>query len=482
MDHEDILTSKRMVVASNRLPVVINELQVHPASGGLVTAFAPLLKKNRGEWVGWPGTIDLEEGQIKDLLSDYSAQAGYHLHPVTLSQEEVKLFYEGFSNEVIWPLFHDLQTECNFEPKFWDCYQKVNKKFAKVLFPLLKKEDILWVQDYQLMLVGEEIRKERPPCNLAFFLHIPFASLDIFMKIPWRVEILRGLLNYDFIGFQTRHDQRNFIQCVTHLLHDVTIISRDMYFFCCFEGREVCIGTFPISIDYNEFADMAESDHISEEVHSLRAILEDKKIIFSIDRLDYTKGILCRLQGIRSFLEAYPEFHEQVIFFQVIIPSRVHILEYQELKEKIDKEVSEINSTWTKPGWVPIHYMFHSLSREELVTYYRAADVVLVTSLKDGMNLVAKEYVASNANEDGVVVLSEFVGAAAEMRHDALLVNPYDREGVSKSIHQALIMPQEERHLRMQSLREGVRKENVYKWASSILSEIVTQKAHRYRH
>lgn len=471
-DLNQLISCQRFVVVSNRLPIVIrsegDKPEICPASGGLITALEPLLKLNHGVWVGWPGNSDLSKNEILSLSEEYRDRMGYHLYPVSLTKTEVELFYEGFSNEILWPLFHDLQTECHFDPKFWGSYQSVNKKFAEKVFPLVEDDDFIWIHDYHLMLMGQYLRKKDIATKMSFFLHIPFAPLDIFLKIPWRFEILRGLLKYDFIGFQTKRDKRNFIHCIKTLLKDITIRTYKNHEICLIEGREVYIGTFPISIDFDEFSALAQSKIVEEKATDLKKRLNRAKIVFSVDRLDYTKGIPYRLDGIRRYLEKYPEMHGKVIFLQLVVPSRTHIPEYHELKVTIDCMVSEINSQYTQPGWVPIQYMFYPLSREQLVAYYRASDVMLVTPVKDGMNLVAKEYVASNVEEKGVVILSEFAGAAAQMKEYSLLVNPYDVEGVADSIHLALSISEDERMYFMHSLRELINQEDIYQWISSI--------------
>ncbi len=471
-DLTELLTSQRFIVVSNRLPILIKSAggrpTISPASGGLITALEPLLKRNHGVWVGWPGNFDLSEDEVLKLSEKYHHRMGYNLHPIILTKEEVELFYEGFSNEILWPLFHDLQSECHFDPKFWETYQTVNQKFAIKSLPLIENDDFIWIHDYHLMLMGQYLRSEEISTKMSFFLHIPFAPLDIFLKIPWRFEILRGLLQYDFIGFQTKRDKRNFIHCIKTLLKDITIRTYKNHEICLIEGREVYIGTFPISIDFDEFSNLAQKGDVAEEARELKETLNEAKIVFSVDRLDYTKGIPYRLDGIRRFLEKYPEMHGEVIFLQLVVPSRTHISEYHDLKARIDQMVSEINSQFTRPGWVPIQYMFYELSRERLVAYYRAADVILVTPVKDGMNLVAKEYVAANVEENGVVILSEFAGAAAQMKEYSLLVNPYDVEGVADSIHFALNLPASDRKSFMQSLRKLIKTEDIYHWISSI--------------
>jgi trehalose 6-phosphate synthase len=276
------------------------------------------------------------------------------------------------------------------------------------------------------------------------------------------------MLDYDHIGFQTQRDLRNFLDCIQALLPDVTISRDANHAICVNHERDVYVGVFPISIDFDEFFLAAKSPAVEEITSRIKSSLNNRQIIFSVDRLDYIKGIPYRLDGIKRFLEKYPEMHKKVTFVQLVVPSRIQIAEYSQLKEHIDREVSEINSLFTEKGWVPIHYMFFPLSREELVAYYRSADAILVTSIKDGMNLVAKEYIASNVEEEGVVILSEFAGAACQLKDDAILINPYDVEGLADAIAQALQMPLEEKKNRMRSLRNNVRDNDIYRWISQI--------------
>ncbi len=470
----DILHGQRLVVVSNRLPIVLESdtgtPKVVSASGGLVTVMEPLLKYHGGLWIGWPGHADVPEEEINRILTNYKNKEGYDFSAVLLSRSEVDLYYEGFSNAIIWPLFHDLQTECHFVPEFWKAYKLVNRKFAKVTASQVKETDFVWVHDYQLLLLGQELRTLGVKSRLIFFLHIPFAPLDIFLKIPWRFEILRAMLCFDFIGFQTKRDERNFLDCLRALCPDANITDVENHFNIETDKRNIYVGAFPIGLDYKDFENTAFKKNVFDEMLKIKGLLPHGKIVFSVDRLDYTKGIPYRLDGIRNFLKRYPEMHGKVTFIQQVVPSRIHIKEYQELKSMIDREVSEINSEYSHMGWIPIHYQFQAISRDLLVSYYRAADVILVAPLKDGMNLVVKEYIASNVDESGVVILSEFAGAAAQLKNDVLLINPFDIEGIADAINYALNMPDNEKFDRMHNLRENVRLEDCYSWVTSIVA------------
>jgi trehalose 6-phosphate synthase len=303
---------------------------------------------------------------------------------------------------------------------------------------------------------------------IGFFLHIPFPPLDIFLKLPWRFQILRALLAYDVIGFQTLRDRRNFVQCVRALLKDVAVQGKGQVIAAQVGGRLVRAGVFPIGIDFQEFAQQAASRAVSEAAWYFHEAFANRTIVFSVDRLDYTKGIPQKLAAFRRALMRYPELRERVTLVQVIVPSREDIPEYGELKAEIERLVGEINGQFTRAAWVPIHYMYQSLPRVELLAYYRASEIALITPLKDGMNLVAKEYCACSL-EDGALILSEFAGAAAQLQRDALLVNPYDVEGVAAAIHRAWTMPPEERRARMRNLRRAIRERDIFWWVDSFL-------------
>lgn len=437
-----------------------------------MTAMAPVLRNRGGLWIGWPGTTRTDEMNLEKLLADAAENAGYTFKPVSLTKEEVEGFYYGFSNEILWPLFHDLQTRCNFNPGYWDTYQKVNRKFADTITRNTVDEDHIWIHDYHLMTVGRELRERGVDSKIGFFLHIPFPSLDLFIKLPWRFQILHSLLSYDLIGFQTQRDRQNFVHCVRTMLKDVPVRGKGQVLTADVDGREVRIGNFPISIDYNEFAEKAATDEVAARSREIREDLTARYIVLGVDRLDYTKGIPERLAAFRYALERYPKLHRQISLVQVVVPSRTHIPKYHNLKIEIEQLVSEINGRFTQSGWVPIHYIFQSLDRTELLAYYRAADIALVTPLKDGMNLVAKEYCASNVEAQGLLILSEFAGAAAQMHKSAILVNPYDVEAIADALYYATRMDLGERKRQMQALRRGVRKADIFWWVDSFLEAV----------
>ncbi|MGA1841511.1 MAG: alpha,alpha-trehalose-phosphate synthase (UDP-forming) [bacterium] len=474
-DHE----ITRLVVVSNRLPIVFTrgnegEWLIKRGSGGLVTAIAPVLRDRGGLWIGWtgkPGRSDFSEP------SDHGSKLiGYTLKQVVLNEEEINNYYYGFSNEILWPLFHDLIPLCDFNPEFWNVYKKVNKKFARVICRNVLKDDYIWVQDYHLMLVAKELRAIRIKNNIGFFLHIPFPQLDIFLKLPWRFQILRSLLEYDLIGFQTVRDKSNFIQCVRALIRNSRVVGSGQVSTISMPEKEVRVGNFPISIDYDAFAKQAASKEVAEEAWYIHENLPKRKIILGIDRLDYTKGICLRLNAFRNALERYPNLRRNLTLVQVVVPSREVIHEYIDIKNKIDRMVGEINGQFTQSGWMPIHYLHRSLTRTELLAYYRTAEIALITPLKDGMNLVAKEYCACSLEENSVLILSEFAGAAPQLYRGAILVNPYDVEGMADAIYQAFMMSREERRTRMRRLRRTVQKYNIFWWVDSFLNAAITKR------
>jgi len=462
-----------ILFVSNRLPVVFeqseNRWSVHGASGGLVTALVPLLKRWGGTWIGWPGVTQAQVPELDAILADFSRQEGYNVATVPLTAEDYEYFYKGFCNEIIWPLFHDLQTFCNFQPDFWTSSRKVEQVFADVVERNARPDDLIWVQDYHLMGLGKVLAERGVRNKTVFFLHIPFPPPDSFCKLPWRKDVLNALLHYDVTGLQTQRDLRNFSDCVQHLLPGVEQHRTPRQLRTSSEGHSSVAGVFPIGIDYDEFATAAATSAVERRVSELRKDYPDRQIILGVDRLDYTKGLPYRLRSYAQALERYPDLHRKITLMQIVIPSRETVVEYRDLKAEIERWVAQINGKFTQPGWVPIHYMFRHISREELIAFYRFADMALVTSLKDGMNLVAKEYCASQVDGNGVLVLSEFAGAAEQLGRWAVLVNPYDIDCVADAIKLAALMSPAERRPAMEKLRANVREQNVYWWRSQFL-------------
>lgn len=479
--NSDQRARSRLIVVSNRLPVTFRrapsgEWIAQPGSGGLVTALLPVLRDRGGTWIGWPGAAG-DEPDFTRALDAAAENAGYTLAPVALGATEVRDFYHGFSNEVLWPLFHDFPSLCNFDPAYWAAYLDVNRKYARAVGERAKNADFVWVHDYQLMDVGRELRNLGVQARIAYFLHIPFPAPDIFMKLPWRKAVVEALLSYDLVGFQTPRDRRNFLACASSLVEDFAHAGRASVVTVRTRERQLRVGTFPISIDYNAFMRAAAAPAVAEKARELHRLLPRRKLILGVDRLDYTKGIALRLRAFLDLLERYPELRGQVSLMQVVVPSREDIPQYQVMKTEIEQLVGRINGAFARPGaWVPVWYEHRSLTRLELLAYYRAADIALVTPLKDGMNLVAKEYCACSIEEDCVLILSEFAGAAEQLAGGALLVNPFDVQGVADAIRRAHHMPQDERVARMRAMRRAIRRNDVFGWVDAFLREAVARR------
>ncbi len=470
----------RLIVVSNRLPFVFSRdaegaCRIQAGAGGLVSALAPVLRHRGGTWIGWLGTCE-SSAEVDQAAVEAGAQSGYALRPVQLSAEEVHDFYQGFANEVIWPLFHDLQSSCNFEPAYWRAYCEVNRKFAQSIMDASTAADFVWVHDYQLMNVAAALRELGCGSRIGFFLHIPFPPPDLFVKLPWRTQLIDALLDFDLIGFQTMRDRRNFVECVRALRKGVEIQGKGQLLSADVHGREVRLGAFPIGIDFNGFVRQAATSLVAAKTRDLRGKLPGGKLVLGVDRLDYTKGIPHRLKAFHNLLTRYPQWRERISLIQVVVPSRVEIPEYEELKTTIEQMVGRINGEFVRPGgWVPVWYVYGSLSRAELLAYYRAADIALITPLKDGMNLVAKEYCACSIEADCVLVLSEFAGAAVQLHRGALLVNPYDIEAVADEIKRACEMDIAERKARMRRLRRSIREHDIFCWVDSFMHAAFTR-------
>src|SRR5213594_2107405 len=464
----------RLILVSNRLafalePVGDGQWIAAPSPGGLVSALGPVLRGRGGTWIGWPGVA----GEIPEApFSKATRGVGYQVVPVALSEAERDEFYYGYSNEVIWPLFHDLQNFCNFEPAYWQAYKQVNERYADAIARCAQPDDFIWVHDYHLMYVAQALRQRGVSPNLSrltFFLHIPFPPYDIFSKLPQQQRLLHALLQFDLLGFQTRRDVRNFMQCVRRVMLDAKIIPRRDLQLIRFEKREIRVGHFPIGIDFDLFENGARSDTIAKKSQQLRDTFPACQLILGSDRLDYSKGIPERLRAFRTALERHPELRGRVVLIQVVVPSRVEIPRYHEFKQRIDRLVGDINGRFSTSTWLPVQYHFRCLDREDLLAHYRACDIAFVTPLKDGMNLVAKEYCACRIEEDGALILSQFAGAAEQLKSGALLVNPYDVEQMADTILQAFRMNQAQRSARMKRMRRIVRNENVFWWVDSFL-------------
>ncbi len=462
MNHID----KQLLIVSNRLPVIITEeagrWSIKPGAGGLITALAPIMRSNQGTWVGWPGCDP--EAPAEALLKQYGKEQGYRLTPVLLTRDEVWKYYRGFSNRAIWPLFHDLLGHCTFDAEEWQTYMDVNRHFAETVKNVLEPQSFIWIHDYQLILVGHFLREMNVNQQLSFFLHIPFPSRDLFRRLPWKTEILQAMLEYDHVGFQTHNDRRNFIQCVKAFMPEAAIRAHRSKSFITYEGRTIKLGSYPISIDFDEFNNAAKTKEVADAAWFIHENVQSKILVLGLDRLDYTKGIPERFRAFERMLQKYPDVQGNISLIQVVVPSRLHVPDYKSLKENLDALAGRINGEYSRHGWIPIHYLFRNLDRVQLLGHYRACEIALITPLRDGMNLVSKEYCASSVDNNGVLILSEFAGAAEQLAKGALIVNPYDIESTADAIYCAYIMETEERQRRMRYLRSEIRRNDVKKW------------------
>ncbi len=465
-------TTKRVLIVSNRLPVKISnkngELNYQTSEGGLATGLGSIYKEGNNLWIGWPGAMVSDKNKDR-VRRDLQQQ---NLYPIFLTQDEINDFYEGFSNETLWPLFHYFPTYTEYDPKYWESYKAVNQKFADAIISTASKDDVVWIHDYQLMLVPQMVRKEIPEISIGFFQHIPFPSYEVFRLLPWRKELLHGLLGADVIGFHTYDDVRHFISAVNRIL-GVNNTANEVRV----GERTVIIDAFPISIDYNKYRMLAEDANTKRNERKIRQLINHNKLIISIDRLDYSKGIIHRLKAYQMFLEKHPEVRGKVAMIQLVVPSRDTVPKYKELKEEMNRMVSEINGSFSTLGWQPIQHFYRSFPIHLLSALYKAADVALVTPMRDGMNLVSKEYVASKIDQKGVLILSEMAGASRELS-DAILINPNDIWDFADKIYQALNMPEDEQKRRMAAMQQTVSKFDIFTWVKNFmdkLAEVKTQ-------
>jgi len=467
------------IVVSNRLPVKLHwrgeVWEAEQGGGGLVQALEPMLRRQGGTWVGWPNVSEGEDPGWRGALKAAGDERGIQQKPVILTDDEVRDFYGGFSNEVLWPLFHNLDDHCHFKPGYYEAYVSANRRFAAAVAEEAQPDSFIWVHDYQLISVAAELRDLSVDNSIGFFLHIPFPPLESFLKLPWRAQILAALLAYDVVGFQSERDRLNFLDCIERLKPDALVAedAEDRALTdVTTEQRVTRVGTFPIGIDFPKVVRIARSDAVERRTLELKVTLGDKAVLLGVDRLDYTKGIQQRLLAFEELLATNPELIERVHFVQVVQPSRTTVPEYQELKREIDRLVGAINGRFSTPGWVPVHYIYRGVEWTDLFALYRIARVAVITPLKDGMNLVAKEYCAVQVDEPGALVLSEFAGAAAQMHEDAIVTNPYDVEGTAAALREALSLPLDERRERMKRLAAGTRQEDVFWWTRRFLTAV----------
>jgi trehalose 6-phosphate synthase len=458
----DMPTSSFVVVA-NRLPVdrVVegDQSQWRTSPGGLVTALDPVLRQREGVWIGWAG----------DSLESYDAfeADGLTLLPIEVSPEEIEGYYDGMSNATLWPLYHDVVVKPVFRREWWDTYVAVNRRFADAAAQAAEQGATVWVQDYQLQLVPQMLREQRPDLRIGFFLHIPFPPNELFKQLPWRDDILNGLLGADLVGFQRPGGASNFARLVRLRLGYKT--HRDKIEV---DGRDVSARAYPISIDFQALETLAKSSEVAARAEEIRSELgHPRQIVLGVDRLDYTKGIRQRLRAFGELIRDGDVKVEDAVFIQVATPSRERLGQYQEVRDDIERWVGRVNGDLGRIGWLPIHYLHSSYPREEMAALFRAADVMVVTPFADGMNLVAKEYVTARYDNTGALVLSEFAGASDELK-SAFLVNPHDINGLKETLLAAMRAPRRDLSRRMRTMRRQVREHDIAWWADSFLKDL----------
>ena len=453
-----------IVVASNRLPFTLartaNGLERRSSTGGLVAALEPILRKRGGTWVGWPGT------EIRESETISKKGQTYRTTPVLLSETEVSRYYHSFSNRTLWPLLHSMTDRAQFNVRDWTTYVRINERFGEAVIAEGDDAGIIWIHDYHLMLTPTVVRRKLPDTRLVYFFHVPFPPYDIFRLLPWDRELLRGMLACDLIGFHVRGYARNFLDCVERSLG--ARVHRDEM-LVEYGDRTTRVEAHPIGIEFNHFESLAIAAPSQPET-------QRERVVLGVDRLDYTKGIPERIRAFERLLELHPEHREDVILLQVAVPSRSQVAEYRELKRELDELVGRVNGRFATANWSPIRYLYRSVTQQRLAALYRDADIALVTPLRDGMNLVAKEFVACQVADPGVVVLSKLAGAANTMR-EVLRVNPYDIDGTAEILHRALTMDDEERRSRMTALRKREKRDDLDSWVTAFLESAAGARA-----
>lgn len=467
------LYGRRLVICSNREPYTVTPTdegyEYEATVGGLVSAMIPIMRATGGLWVSWAGGDPDERNQLPTTQEIPGSPPYFTQRRVFLSSEEVDNYYYGFANQTLWPLCHYFLEMANFQKQHWEAYKQVNRKFADALMEEVDTaEDLLWLQDYHMALVGGMLKDRNPEISSGIFWHIPFPYADFFRFIPWRVELLEGLLGNDVIGFHTEQYCVNFGRAVESILgyefnSDTLEINVN--------GRDVTLLPRAIGVNFEYFNGIGGSDETEQKARQLKQELNANNLILGVDRLDYTKGIKQRLLTLEQFFEMYPEYLEEVSFLQIAVPSRQNVPAYQAMKEEIDYHVGRINGKFSREGWVPIHYFFHGLPQEELIAYYRAADVALITPIRDGMNLIAKEFAAARPDESGTLILGELAGAAIEFP-DLVDINPFDIESGARAIKAAIEMPEEQKQRTMRQMRRQVRKKDLKWWIEENLKQL----------
>jgi trehalose 6-phosphate synthase/phosphatase len=461
----DVLNKKRILIVSNRLPVTIRYgegiPEVTPSSGGLVSGLLSLHDEYETLWIGWPGFVAKDDRQaISKKLTD-----AYNFHPVFMPEQISERYYEGFSNRTLWPIFHSLTSYAKLSSVEWEAYKKANELFSRQVLEFYRSGDTIWIHDYHLLLVSRYLRKHLPDAVMGFFLHIPFPQYDIFRFMPQHREILESMLNLDLIGFHTHDYAQAFLGCVRRTLGIDNNLGQIM------DGkRALQVDVFPMGIDFAKYSTAMRNPSLHKEIEKIRQ-MNTRKTVFNVSRLDYTKGIPQSLRAIRLFFRRYPQWRERIVFVLVVVPSRERVERYAALKREIDECVGNINSEFGALDWTPISYIYRSLTFGELIGLYGIADVALVTPLRDGMNLIAKEYLAVKQDNTGVLILSEMAGSAKELV-ESIQVNPNSEEEICEGLHHALTMPPEEQQRRNRSMRERLQTHNIERWINRFLTSL----------
>jgi len=457
----------RIIIISNRLPIKIEKLNdtlvYKPSEGGLATGLSSVYKKGGNLWIGWPGIVLDNDKDKKEVVQDLKDE---NMAPVFLTEQDLEVFYEGFSNATLWPLFHYFNQYAIYKQELFDGYNEVNQKFCDIVVKIANPGDIIWIHDYQLLLLPQMVRKALPDIRIGFFQHIPFPSYEAFRLLPWRKEILFGMLGSDLIGFHTYDDMRHFLSSVSRIAaipNSGGVINVD--------SRNVEVDSFPMGIDYAKYSEAASSPETIKREIDYRTSIGQHQLMLSIDRLDYSKGIPERLQALDLFFERYPNFIGEVSLLLIVVPSRDNVDEYRRLKEEIDLLVGKINGKLGSIHWTPIHYFYRSFSLHSLSAFYRMADVALVTPMRDGMNLVCKEFIASKLDKKGVLILSEMAGSAKELS-DSILINPNDINQVVEAIHTALTMMPETQMAHMSIMQESLKRYNIHHWVKIFMDRL----------
>ncbi len=461
---------KRVLIVSNRLPINViekdNKFEFQPSVGGVATGLNSISKSNESLWIGWPGITQKKlKGKEKYIEKRLKSENCY---PVFLTKKEIDNYYHGFCNNTLWPLFHYFTQYVQYDNDFWGSYKLVNQAFCDVVMKVARPDDTIWIHDYHLFLLPKLLRNKLPNAKIGFFLHIPFPSFEIFRLLPWRNEIIEGVLGADLIGLHT-------YDYVHHLLHSSSRILGYEHTFGEIEynERKVRVDTFPMGIDYEKFATAVDLPEVQKELQKVRKNVGERKIILSMDRLDYTKGIPPRLKAFDLFLKNYPEYKEKVTLILVAVPSRTQVEDYKLLKKELEELVSQVNGKHGTIGWTPVWYLYRYIPFHTLIALYNIADIALITPLRDGMNLMAKEFIATKRDEKGILILSELAGAATELG-EAIIVNPNNIKEISEAMHEALEMPCEEQKRRNRIMQQRLKRCNVDRWANDFIEKLAT--------